>query len=77
MCLWCGIIKIIQNTHIILILEKALKPILKGLYKDTKNNSEAMEAISLNTVSNMLGIRKCSNTHRPKGNGRNAKSKSQ
>ena len=56
MCLWCGIIKIIQNTHIIKVLEKALKPILRLLYKDTQNNKKVMEAISINTISNVIGI---------------------
>ena len=56
MCLWCGIIKIIQNTNIISFLQKALKPILKLLYKDTQNNKKAMEAISINTISNIIGI---------------------
>ena len=73
MCLWCGIIKIIENTHIILILEKALKPILRLLYKDAQNDKKAMKYISINTVSNVIGIRKCFNTLWFKGNGGNAK----
>lgn len=56
MCLWCGIIKIIQNTKIIQILKDFLKPVLNWLFKDAKNNEKAMEAISLNTISNIIGI---------------------
>lgn len=56
MCLWCGIIKIIQSTKIITYLKKLLRPILNCLFKDAKNNEEAMESISINTISNIIGI---------------------
>lgn len=56
MCLWCGIIKIIQETKIMKFLIKLLNPILKWLFPDAKNNKKAMEAISINTISNIIGI---------------------
>lgn len=56
MCLWCGIIKIIQETSIMKFIEKIIRPLLNWLYKDTKNNQKAMEAISINTVANIIGI---------------------
>ena len=56
MCLWCGLMKIIKETKIMKFLVKLLKPILNFLYPDEKDNKEAMEAISINTVSNFLGI---------------------
>ena len=56
MCLWCGIMKIIKETKIMKLLMTLLKPILNWLYPDSKNNKKAMEAISINTVSNILGI---------------------
>ena len=56
MCLWCGLIKIIQETKLIKIINKILRPILNWLYPDAKNNKKAMENISINTVSNILGI---------------------
>ncbi len=56
MCLWCGLMKIIKETKIMNLLIKILNPILKWLYPDSKNNKKAMEAISINTVSNFLGI---------------------
>ncbi len=56
MCLWCGIIKIIQSTKIIVYLKKVLRPILNWLFKDAKGNESAMEAISINTISNIIGI---------------------
>lgn len=56
MCLWCGLIKIIQETKLIKIINKMLRPILNWLYPEARNNKEAMENISINTVSNILGI---------------------
>lgn len=56
MCLWCGIIKIIESTKIIDKLIKNLKPILNFLYPDEKNDKEIMEDISINTISNVIGI---------------------
>ena len=56
MCFWCGIINIIKNTKIKDLLLKILKPFLKWLYPDEKNNEEIMEDISVNTISNILGI---------------------
>ena len=56
MCLWCGIIKIIESTKLINILIKALRPILNFLYPNEKNNKDVMEDISINMVSNIIGI---------------------
>ena len=56
MCLWCGIIKIIESTKIAKILIKLLRPILNFLYPDEKNDRETMEDISINMVSNIIGI---------------------
>ena len=56
MCLWCGIIKIIESTKIINKLTKMLKPILNFLYPDEIKNKEVMDEISINMVSNVIGI---------------------
>ena len=56
MCLWCGIMNIVKNTKIIDILKRILTPLLRWLYPDEKNNEKVMENISINMVSNMLGI---------------------
>lgn len=56
MCLWCGIIKIIESTQIVKILIKLLKPILNFLYPNEKYDSDVMEDISINMVSNIIGI---------------------
>ena len=56
MCLWCGLMRIIKETKIMNFLIKILNPVLRWLYPDSKDNKNVMEAISINTVSNFLGI---------------------
>src|SRR5574344_1609054 len=56
MCLWCGMMQIIQATSLMDKLIKILKPIINWLFPDARQNKLAMNAISINTVSNILGI---------------------
>ncbi len=56
MCLWCGLMKIVKETKIMNYLIKILKPVLNWLYPEANENKSAMEAISINTVSNILGL---------------------
>lgn len=56
MCLWCGIMNIVKSTKIIIMLKKILKPFLNWLYPYEKNNKEIMNDVSINMISNMLGI---------------------
>ncbi len=56
MCLWCGIMKIAQNTSLITKFTKILNPILNWLFPELKENKEAKEQISMNMTANILGI---------------------
>lgn len=56
MCLWCGLMEIVKNTSLIRKITKILRPILNWIFPDSKNNEEAMKNISLNTISNILGL---------------------
>ena len=56
MCLWCGLMEIVKNTSIMKKLVKLLRPILNWLFPESKNNEEAMKNISMNTISNILGL---------------------
>lgn len=56
MCLWCGIMKIAQNTSLIEKFTKLLNPFLNFLFPDLKNNKEAKEQIAMNMSANILGI---------------------
>lgn len=56
MCLWCGLINVLKNTKLIKILEKLLRPIIRWIFPDEKNNEEVLQKISINMLSNFLGI---------------------
>ena len=56
MCLWCGLMEIVKNTSIMGKIIKILRPILNWLFPDSKNNEKVMENISMNTISNILGL---------------------
>lgn len=55
-CFWSGIINIIKNTTLINKIKKVLKPVLKLIFPKLDENSEAFENISMNVVSNLLGL---------------------
>lgn len=56
MCLWCGIMEVVKNTSIMSKLTKLLKPVLLWLFPDAKYNKDALDNISINVVSNILGL---------------------
>ena len=55
-CLWTGIMKIVQNTSIIKKLNKLLKPLINFLFPDLKNNEAVKQEISMNMIANILGL---------------------
>ena len=56
MCLWSGIIKIANSTKIIDALSYILKPIIKILFPELKNNQNIQKEISMNMIANILGL---------------------
>ena len=54
MCFWSGMIKILENTKIQKKIERMLKPIVEKFFGE--ESEDAKKLISLNMVSNMLGI---------------------
>lgn len=68
-CFWSGIIKIISETSLKEKIIKLINPINKFIFPNLDTDSEAYENISINIVSDMLGLRKCVNTQWAKGNG--------
>lgn len=54
MCFWNGMIKILENTRILGKIEKLLKPFIEKFFKN--ESEQAKKLISLNMVSNILGI---------------------
>lgn len=56
MCLWTGIMQIAKKTTLINKLTNFLKPIMKILFPDIKEDDTAYEEISMNMVANILGL---------------------
>lgn len=56
MCFWCGIIKIISETSLQKKMKKIILPINRIIFKNLDEKSIAYENISVNMVTNMLGI---------------------
>ncbi len=55
-CLWNGIMQIASKTTIIDKLTKILRPIIKILFPDLKNNPQIQQEVSMNMIANILGL---------------------
>ncbi|MBR6034240.1 MAG: hypothetical protein IKP28_05890 [Clostridia bacterium] len=55
-CLWNGIMKIASETSIIVKIKKLIRPIMRFLFPDIKENEKAHEEMSMNIVANMMGL---------------------
>ncbi len=53
--LWCGVMKIAENSGLLLKFSNLLSPLLKKLMPSVKNE-KAFQYISSNIVANMLGL---------------------
>lgn len=56
MCLWCGVMRIAQESGITDKISRALKPILNFLFKGSAKNDKALGAIVMNMTANMMGL---------------------
>lgn len=56
MCLWCGLMKILERSGLSKKLSRVLAPITGFLFPDIPKNSAAMEAITMNLTANLLGL---------------------
>ena len=56
MCLWSGIMNVATNTNIMKMMNKMLKPIIRFLFPEIKENKKAQNEISMNMVANILGL---------------------
>lgn len=56
LCLWNGLMNIIVHTSLITKITVLIRPIMKFLFPDIKKDSEAYNNISMNIVSNILGL---------------------
>ena len=55
-CLWNGLMEIVQNTKLIDRLTKILNPFMKFLFPKMKEGEPARKEISMNIIANILGI---------------------
>ncbi|MCL2368315.1 MAG: spore maturation protein A [Oscillospiraceae bacterium] len=55
-CLWSGIMEVIRRGGIAAGLSRLLRPALGRLFPESKDNPEAMEALSANVSANLLGL---------------------
>lgn len=55
-CLWNGIMQIASSTSLIEKLTKFLKPVIKFLFPELKDNSKIQKEISMNMIANILGL---------------------
>lgn len=56
MCLWTGIAKVAENSGLINIFARLLKPVTKLIFPKLRQDSPAMRAIVMNMVANLLGM---------------------
>ena len=56
MAFWLGIMRIAEKSGLVKIIAKFLKPLAKILFKDIKNDSEAIGDIAMSISANALGL---------------------
>lgn len=56
MCLWNGLMEILQNTKLINRITKILQPFINLLFPESKKNKKINQEISMNVVANILGL---------------------
>ena len=54
--LWCGIMQIAKDSSLSQKLANLIRPLLKFLFPDVKQEDPAHEEISLNIIANILGL---------------------
>lgn len=56
MCLWNGIMKIVQESSLIKKLSNIISPLMKILFPNMKKGDKEYEEITINIIANLLGI---------------------
>ncbi|MGL5346575.1 MAG: nucleoside recognition domain-containing protein [Peptostreptococcaceae bacterium] len=56
MALWLGIMKIAEKSGLIILIGKALRPIMKFLFPEVPADHPAMGSMVMNIAANVLGI---------------------
>ncbi len=56
MALWLGLMKIAEQSGLMDIFAKAIRPLINWLFPDLKKNKKAKAAITMNVAANALGL---------------------
>lgn len=56
MCLWNGLMKIVQETSLIKKLSNMISPLMKILFPKMKKEDKEYKEITINIIANLLGI---------------------
>ena len=56
LCLWCGVLKVMEQSGMTAALRRLLRPVLKKLYPDFADDSEVMDGVSANMAANLMGV---------------------
>lgn len=56
MCLWNGLMKIVQETSLMKKLTKIISPLMKILFPKMKKEDKEYKEITINIIANLLGI---------------------
>lgn len=56
LCLWTGVLEVMNRSGLAEKLSRALYPVLSRLFPGCAGNAEAMRAISANVSANLLGL---------------------
>lgn len=56
MCLWSGLMRIVQETTMINKINELLKPLMKILFPKMKKDDKAYNEITMNISANILGL---------------------
>lgn len=56
MCFWSGIMNVLEKTDFFLKMRKKISKVIKIIFRDIENESKESEFISLNILSNLLGL---------------------
>lgn len=56
LCLWMGVMEVMQRSGLSELLSKALRPVLRRLYPAFAKDRAVMDSISANVSANLLGL---------------------
>lgn len=56
LCLWNGVLEVMNRSGLTQKLRRLLLPVLRRLYPEFRENGEVMDAVSANVAANLLGL---------------------